>query len=161
MSCCHCCRVPQLNTAWVTWYYATVHWQMHFTGQEDCMYDHFLLPRHVGTSHTLSVEESPKFQFWWKLTNMLPKNKTKQNTTNNNKNTSQRMTATVYIYDSNGLSDSIMVWMLTQLGHLTNDKRKNKRGQGEDESGSLAINIIVTLARLCRGAMRVPPKLLG
>ena len=51
--------------------------------------------------------------------------------------------------------------MLTQLGHLTNDKRKNKRGQGEDESGSLAINIIVTLARLCRGAMRVPPKLLG
>ena len=44
--------------------------------------------------------------------------------------------------------------MLTQLGHLTNDKRKKKRGHGEDESGSLAINNIVTLVINVTAAMQ-------
>ena len=40
--------------------YATVRWQAHSTGWEDCVCDRFLLPHHVG-SHTSSLDDL--FQF--------------------------------------------------------------------------------------------------
>ena len=44
-------------------YNATVHWQTHSTGGQDCMCDHFLLPHHMGIHIPSSEDSSPFLDF--------------------------------------------------------------------------------------------------